>query len=58
MDVVEIMESWVTQPGFPVITISSNKVQRKDGGLSYTETQKRFARGLTSEQLKNDYMKG
>ena len=58
MNVVEIMESWVTQPGFPLIKISSNKVQRKDGRLSYTATQKRFVRGMTSEQLKNDHMEG
>lgn len=55
MDVAKIMDSWVTQKGFPIISISSDMIQRKDGTLSYRASQKRFFRDFTSTQLKDGH---
>ena len=56
MDVAKIMDSWVTQKGFPIISISSDKIQRKDGSLSYRASQKRFFRDFTSTYLKDGHV--
>ena len=57
VDVAKIMDPWVTQKGFPVISISSDKIQRKDGSLSYRANQKRFFRDFASKQLKDEHAK-
>lgn len=55
MDVAKIMDSWVTKMGFPVVSISSDKIQRKDGRLSYRASQKRFFRDFTSTHLNDEH---
>lgn len=57
VDVETVMESWINQDGFPLISISRNKVQKKDGKLSFIANQKRFLRDFTSSKLENDQSK-
>lgn len=57
VDVETVMESWINQKGFPLISISRNKVQKKDGKLSFIANQKRFLRDFTSLKLENDQSK-
>lgn len=49
------MAPWVSQKGFPVISITSDNTQKKDGRLSYTASQKRFFRDFTSQHLKDGH---
>ncbi|CAH3110477.1 unnamed protein product [Pocillopora meandrina] len=55
LDVATVMAPWVSQKGFPVISIISDNTQKKDGRLSYTASQKRFFRDFTSQHLKDGH---
>ncbi|CAH3161876.1 unnamed protein product [Porites lobata] len=57
VDVETVMESWINQKGFPLISILRNKVQKKDGKLSFIANQKRFLRDFTTAKLENDQSK-
>ena len=57
VDVETVMKSWINQKGFPLISISKNKVQKEDGKLSFIANQKRFLRDFTSPRLENDQSK-
>ena len=57
VDVETVMESWINQKGFPLISILRNKVQKKDGKLSFIANQKRFLKDFTTAKLENDQSK-
>ena len=46
LDVKAIMDTWITQKGYPVVYIDENKLQARDGSKKLVVRQKRFLRDI------------
>ena len=50
LNVKPIMDSWIAQKGYPVVTLKTGNVQKRGGSSTIVAEQQRFLRDVESEE--------
>lgn len=45
-----IMDSWITQKGYPVVTLKTDNLQKREGRLTILAEQQRFLRDVGNDE--------